>query len=133
MSFLPQNTGTKAALSEHLISSRKQSPTSLTEEGKISGPERSARRRCQEMLKVAQALHGATQEYMLPAYEGIIATLNTNCSVPELVNLVKKCPKFAGRVIPKVVKGEIKQFEKSDSNFIRSVNVLYKGGGGGCK
>ena len=64
---------------------------------------------------------------MLPAYEGIVAFLNANCSVPESTNFVKKSPKFA-EVIPKVVKDQIEIFEKSDTNFIRSVHVLYRGG-----
>ena len=118
----------KGELSDRLVNSRKQSPTSLTEAGRISGPERSARRRCEETVKVAQALHGATPTNMLPAYEGIIAALNSNCSVPELANMVKKCPKFLGKVIPKVVKDKVKIFEKGDANFVRSVNVLYRGG-----
>lgn len=31
-------------------------------------------------------------------------------------------------VFPKVLMEQVRNFEKSDSNFIRSVNVLYKGG-----
>lgn len=80
--FVPALQGKNGEYSGRLINSRKQSPTSLTEVGRISGPEPSSRRRCQETLKVAQALHGATPDNMLPAYEGIIAALNTNCSVP---------------------------------------------------
>ncbi|CAH3167592.1 unnamed protein product, partial [Porites evermanni] len=118
----------KATLSEHLITSRKRSPTSLNAQGKISGPERSGRRRCQETMEVAQVLHGATPNNMLPAFEGIMSVLNNNCSVPDLVELFKKCPKLSQGVIPKVLKEKIRNFEKSDSNFIRSVNVLYKGG-----
>ena len=117
----------KGNFSDRLITKRKQSPTSLTEAGRISGPERSARR-CQETLKVALALHGATPSNMLPAYEGIIAAINASCSVPELTNMVKKCPKFSAKVIPKVVRNDIRMFEKRDINFIRSVNVLYRGG-----
>lgn len=118
----------KGELSDRLRNKRKLSPTSLDETGRISGPERSARRRCQETIKIARALHGATPVNMLPAYEGIIAVLNTNCSLPELTNMVTKCSKFSGKVIPKVVKDKINIFEKSDSNFVRSVNVLYRGG-----
>lgn len=125
--FVPALQGKNGEYSGRLINSRKQSPTSLTEVGRISGPEPSSRR-CQETLKVAQALHGATPDNMLPAYEGIIAALNTNCSVPELTNMFRKCPKFSEKVIPRVVKDEIKVFEKSDANFVRSVNVLYRGG-----
>ena len=58
-----------------------------------------------------------------------MSVLNNNYSVPDLVELFKKCPKLSQGVIPKVLKEQIRIFEKSDSNFIRSVcNVLYKGG-----
>ena len=57
-----------------------------------------------------------------------MSVLNNNCSVPDLVELFKKCPKLSQGEIPKVLKDQIRNFGKSDSNFIRSVNVLYKGG-----
>ena len=65
--FVLQNK--KGELSDHLVNSRKQSPTSLTEVGRISDPECCARRRCEETVKVAQPLHGATPANMLPAKE----------------------------------------------------------------
>ena len=65
---------------------------------------------------------------MLPASEGIIPALNSNCSVPELANTVKKCPKHLVKVISKVVKGKVKIFEKDDANFVTSFNVLYQMG-----
>ena len=77
---------------------------------------------------MAQALHGASPNNVLPAFEGIMSVLNNNCSVPDLVELFKKCPKLSQGVIPKVLKEKIRNFEKSDSNFIGSVNVLCKGG-----
>lgn len=98
----------------------------LTEVGRISGPKRNSRR-CQETLKVAQALHGATPDNMLPVYEGIIAALNVNCSDPELNNMVRKCPKFSEKVIPRVVKDNINVFEKCDANFERSVMFCTEG------
>lgn len=70
---------------------------------------------------MAQVLHGATPNNMLPAFEGIMSVLNNNCSVPDLVELFKKCPKLSQGVIPKVLKEKIRNFEKSDSNFIGSV------------
>lgn len=100
----------------------------MTKVGRISGPEHSSRRRFQETLKVAQALHGATPD-IFPAYEGIIAALNKNCSVSKLINMVRKCPKFNEKVIPRVVKSKLKVYEKSDANFLRSVNVPYRGRG----
>lgn len=43
--------------------------------------------------------------------------------------MVRKCPKFNEKVIPRVVKSKLKVYEKSDANFLRSVNVPYRGGG----
>ena len=65
---------------------------------------------------------------MAPAYEGLVAVLNENAPVAMLTNIMKKCPKFKEQVIPKIVNEAIKSFENSDKNFVRSVNILYKGG-----
>ena len=67
---------------------------------------------------MAQVLHGATPNNMLPAFEGIMSVLNNNCSVPDLVELFKKCPKLSQGVIPKILKEKIRNFGKSDSNFV---------------
>ena len=39
-----------------------------------------------------------------------------------------KCTKFTKIVLPKIAKQEINIFEKSQTNFIRSVNNLHSGG-----
>lgn len=39
-----------------------------------------------------------------------------------------KCAKFTKIALPKVAKQEINIFEKSQTNFIRSVNNLHSGG-----
>ena len=46
----------------------------------------------------------------------------------ELFNIIKKCKTIRDKAIPMLVKGEIKNFEKSLVNFVRSVNILYKDG-----
>lgn len=43
--------------------------------------------------------------------------------------MVRKCFKFNEKVILRVVKSKLKVYEKSDVNFLRSVNVSYRGGG----
>lgn len=49
-----------------------------------------------QLSKVVQALNSATLVNMFPAHEGIIAALNTNCPVSELVKHGKTwiCPKI---------------------------------------
>lgn len=41
--------------------------------------------------------------------------------------MVRKCPKFSEKVIPRVVKNKIKVFEKSDANFERSIMFCTEG------
>ena len=45
-----------------------------------------------------------------------------------LTDALLKCAKFTEKVIPKIVKQKIIEFEKSHTNFVRSVNILYRGG-----
>jgi len=64
-------------LSEHPITRRKHTLTSLNVQGKISGPGHSAKRRHQQTMEVAEALHCTTPDNVLPAFEGIILSLTT--------------------------------------------------------
>ena len=70
-------------------------------------------RRQHETLKAAKVLHGATSDNTSPAYEGLAAVLNSKASVAELFNIIKKCKKIRDKATPMLVKGEIKNFEKS--------------------
>ena len=78
--------------------------------------------------EATKVLHGASSDNMSPAYEALAAVLNSKASVAELFNIIKKCKKIRDKAIPMLVKGEIKYFEKSLVNFVRSVNILYKDG-----
>ena len=73
-------------------------------------------------------LHGATDENMAPAYAGLIAVLNETVPIGMLSDALVKCTKFTEKAIPKIVKQKILDFEKSHTNFVRSVNILYRGG-----
>ena len=116
------------SVTDNIVDRRTRSPTILGDEGKISGPGRSARRRRLQTLNAAKMLHGATAENMTPAYAGLIAVLNESAPVSVLIDAIIKCAKFTKKVIPKIVKQKINIFEKSQTNFIRSVNILYRGG-----
>jgi len=100
----------------------------LGADGKISGPSRSARRRKTQTVSAAKMLHGATEENMAPAYAGLIAVLNETAPIGMLADALMKCAKFTEKVIPKIVKQKILEFEKSHTNFVRGVNILYRGG-----
>ena len=66
----------QASISNRVVTSRQLSPTALTGQGQISGPNRSARRRQMETLQTAKMVHGATPQNMTPAYEGLAAVLS---------------------------------------------------------
>ena len=97
-------------------------------DGKISGPSRSIRGRKTQTVSAAKMLHGATEENMAPAYAGLIAVLNETAPIGMLTDALMKSAKFTEKVIPKIVKQKILEFEKSHANFVRSVNILYRGG-----
>lgn len=97
-------------------------------DGKISSPSRSARRRKTQTVSPAKMLHGATEENMAPAYAGLIAVLNETAPIGVLTDALMKYAKFTEKVIAKIVKQKILEFEKSHTNFVRSVNILYRGG-----
>ena len=51
-------------------------PQILEDDGKISGPGHSTRRRRLQTLNAAKMLHLGTAENMTPAYTGLMAVLN---------------------------------------------------------
>ena len=73
-------------------------------------------------------LHGATEENMAPAYAGLIAVLNETAPIGMSTDALIKCATFTEKVIPNIVKQKILEFEKSHTNFVKSVNILYRGG-----
>ena len=118
----------QASFSDNLTTRRQLLPTVLSDDGQIAIPGRSGRRRQNETLEAAKVLHGATSDNMSPVYDGLAAVLNSKASVAELTNIIKKCKKIRDKAIPRLVKGEINNFEKSLVNFVRSVNILYRDG-----
>ena len=65
---------------------------------------------------------------MKPAYDGLFATVITGAPVDQLRKMCSVSPVLKERVIPNIVNENVKEFESSDVNFVRSVNVLYKDG-----
>ena len=114
-------------MSADLIIRRQLSPTSLNDDGKIMGATRSGRRRKQQTKTAAMQIHGATANNMLPAYEGLLSVLNS-APLSDLKNIVVKSPKVVKKVIPKIVRKNITDFENTKVNFTRSVNALYRDG-----
>ena len=65
---------------------------------------------------------------MEPAYYGLFATLTTGAPANTLAEMFSKSPIVTTKVIPEIISKNVKVFEKSQTNFVRSVNVLYKNG-----
>lgn len=63
---------------------------------------------------------------MKPAYDGLFATVITGAPVDQLRKMCSVSPVLKERVIPNIVNENVKEFESSDVNFVRRLNVLYK-------
>ena len=111
-----------------MTANRLKSPTTLNEKGDLSGPSRSARRRKEQTKQVAMEIHGGCQSNMEPAYCGLFGTLVTGAPTTTLTKMFSKSPVITTKVIPNIVNKNIQVFEKSQVNFVRSVNVLYNNG-----
>lgn len=111
-----------------LVEKRLQSPTTLSEKGDISGPKRTANRKKDETRRAAMEIHGGSPNNMKPAYDGLFATVIAGAPVDQLRKMCSVSPVLKERVIPNIVNENVKEFESSDVNFVRSVNVLYKDG-----
>lgn len=73
-------------------------------------------------------IHGGSPNNMKPAYDGLFATVITGAPVDQLRKMCSVSPVLKERVIPNIVNENVKEFESSDVNFVRRLNVLYKDG-----
>ena len=96
-------------------------------EGNIRLPSRSAYRRKLETILAATAIHGGTIENREPALNGMFSTLLKYGKTSDFNRYVSTPGKMRKAVIGKV-KRDLKEYEKSRENFIRSVSLLYAGG-----
>lgn len=115
----------KRFLSDKSIAARQKNPTSL-DENLLS--EATVRRRRSELFEAACQINGGTTSWSLPGVVGLCDTTVKKCPENILVKVFSQSDKITKRVIPKVYKGALDDFEKSDSNFVRSVAVYYSGG-----
>jgi len=87
--------------------------------------ERSAKRRKVETLEACSEVHGATDHDQGPALDGMWCTLS---SPNRMTGYISQSFKTRKKVLPIVLKKEVKQFEVSKENLLRSIKVLYSGG-----
>lgn len=106
---------------------RKKSPTVLTDEGKLNVPQRSASRRQLETLVAATEVNGGSVEDRSPALDGMFSTLTKYAKTAALSKYFSSSKKMRKASLA-VIKPQVKQYEQSDHNVIRSLSMLYAGG-----
>ena len=106
---------------------RKKSPTVLTDEGKLNVPQRSASRRQLETLVAATEVNGGSVEDRSPALDGMFSTLTKYAKTVALSKYFSSSKKMRKASLA-VIKPQVKQYEQSDHNVIRSLSMLYAGG-----
>ena len=106
---------------------RKKSPTVLTDEGKLNVPQRSASRRQLEKLVAATEVNGGSVEDRSPALDGMFSTLTKYAKTAALSKYFSSSKKMRKASLA-VIKPQVKQYEQSDHNVIRSLSMLYAGG-----
>lgn len=90
--------------------------------------ERSAKRRKDETLEACSEIHGATDHDQGPALYGMWCILIIGSPPDGMSGYVSQSLKVRKKVLPTVVKKEVKKFEASTENPLRSIKVLYSGG-----
>ena len=106
---------------------RKKSPTVLTDEGKLNVPQRSTSRRQLETLVAAREVNGGSVEDRSPALDGMFSTLTKHAKTAALSKYFSSSKKMRKASLA-VIKPQVKQYEQSDHNVIRSLSMLYAGG-----
>lgn len=107
---------------------RKKSPTVLSDEGKLNMPQRSASRRRLETLVAATEVNGGSVENRSPALDGMFSTLTKYAKTAALSKHFSSSKKMRKASSLAVIKPQVKQYEQSDHNVIRSLSMLYAGG-----
>ena len=90
---------------------------------KINLPDRSAKRRKEETKKL-----GASDVDQRPMFERLWATTMTCTPAAYLRPMVRSSNKMMKQVIPMVSLNTVRDYQASEANKIRSINVLYSGG-----
>jgi hypothetical protein len=80
------------------------------------------------MMKAASAIHGGSEEDLKPCTIGILETLERKCKKEDVIDGVKNTKLLKEKVFQMLYKEDVKIFEKSNSNMIRSISVYYSKG-----
>lgn len=105
---------------------RMKNPTELGNDSTVSLA--ISRRRRSETFEAACQIHGASNQSTMAGQVGLCDTAVKKCSENVLINVLSTNVKIVKKVIPKILKKKINDYEKSNDNITRSIAVYYSGG-----
>ena len=109
--------------------SRKRHPTCVkkdnSEKYEVPPAKRSCNRRKKETIDTCNSIHGGD---LGPTLDGMWLTLVTESTPVRLANYVNMSNKMMSKVVPKVCKRLVREFESSKTNQVRILKVLYSKG-----
>ena len=110
--------------------SRIKNPTKLKKEDSqaIENGKSASSVRRKELLEASYQINGATIVNRKPALDGLWYTTVKALSGKDLVDNCRPSRKMTDNVIPKIANERLMAYEKSETNYLRSINVLYSGG-----
>ena len=110
--------------------SRIKNPTKLKKEDSqaIENGKSTSIVRRKQLLEASYQINGATIVNRKPALDGLWYTTVKALSGKDLVDSGRASRKMTDNVIPKIANERLMAYEKSETNYLRSINVLYSGG-----
>ena len=95
--------------------------------GEGSCSEVTKRRRRNETVAAVSAIHGGGNS-LNPGMIGMLQTLEKKCKEEGIVDGLKSCKKLKEKVMPRLYKKDLKRFESSSDNMLRSIAMYYSKG-----
>ena len=112
--------------------SRKRHPTCIKEDNsekyEVPPAKRLCTRRKKETIDTCNSIRGGDSKDKGPALDGMWLTLVNESTPVRLANYVNMSHKMMSKVVPKVCKRLVRDFESSKTNQVRSLKVLYSKG-----
>jgi hypothetical protein len=96
--------------------------------GEGSCVESTGRKHRRETMAVVSGIHGGSKDNLKPGTIGMLETLNKKCKEDDIVDGMKSCKKFTEKVFPRLYQEDLKKFESSTDNMLRSIAVYYSKG-----
>ncbi|XP_048587782.1 uncharacterized protein LOC116608628 isoform X2 [Nematostella vectensis] len=112
----------KGFLNEKAVYMRRKNPTCFTEGGVMQPGERTIRSRRAETYRASQEIHGGSAEV------GLVDAALVKCSEKVISQGIERNKRIRNKIIPKFYNNNVKVFEKSNDNMLRSVGLYYAGG-----